>query len=216
MSDDANNSQGNTGAGNGSDGGDGGGEFLSTIQNEELRANESLKDFKDVDSLAKAYLETKSAIPAVPEKTDGYQIDIPEGVEVNKEQSDMFKTLALENKLTNEQYKAILEFDFARQNNFHKQLLKIRDDAVAEMKKEFGDMYNQNLALAQKTLKMFGAEDLARRADLGNDPDLFRFLTKVGGAISEDRINAGGSEGEGDTRPKTEDGRPMLKFKSMD
>lgn len=220
---DASKSQGDTGA------------FLASITDEGIRGNELLKDFKDSDSIAKSYIDLsksfndnkvtleqlQSTVPVVPEKPDGYQVEIPkevkEGGYFNEDDYSVFKTFAHENKLSNDQFQKIVAFDFARQKSVMDKFQKIHDEAVAGLKKEYGDKYDANLALAQKVLAAAGQKELAKRVDLGNDPGMFKLLVWVGQHISEDKLIATEEYGgDADTRPKDPDTKkPMLEFKDM-
>ncbi len=151
----------------------------------------------------------------MPEDVEGYKAEIPEGFEIDEADHGAFKEIALKQGLTNDQYQAMMQFDVARSQRIIKELNKERDDAVTEMKKEFGDGFDEKLQAAQKVLKLFKADDLADRVDLGNDPEFFRFLVNLSTAISEDKIEIRSGDREGGERPTGEDGKPILDFPSM-
>lgn len=212
--------QGTTGA---EDGGGQEASFLDGIQDEGLRGNESLKDFKSADDLAKAFVDLKGAQQVVPENIDAYEFEIPEdGVKIDEAGMNAFKQTALEAKLTSEQYKAVVGFRAAEIASAQKAAEKARDDAVKAMKKEYGAEYDAKLDAAQKVLLRFEAADILDVANpedaaksLGNSPALMRFLVKVSEAISEDTFERGGRSAEGDKMERDDAGRPILRFKDM-
>lgn len=209
MSENLDGGQGDTGAG--------GGEitsFLDGIQSEDLRGNESLTGFENLDGLAQGYIDLKTSQPVLPENEDGYQIDVPEGMTVDQADFGLFKEQALQMGLTNDQYQNVLKFDFARNARIAKNHQEAQDKAVAELKLELGDKYDESLATAQKVLRLSGQEGLAAM-ELGNNPELFRLLNWVGDKISEDQLETGVGGGSTDTRQKDDSGRPVIQYKNM-
>lgn len=209
MSENLDGGQGDTGAG--------GGEitsFLDGIQSEDLRGNESLTGFENLDGLAQGYIDLKTSQPVLPENADGYQIDVPEGMTVDQADFGLFKEQALQMGLTNDQYQNVLKFDFARNARIAKNHQEAQDKAVAELKLELGDKYDESLATAQKVLRLSGQEGLAAM-ELGNNPELFRLLNWVGDKISEDQLETGVGGGSTDTRQKDDSGRPVIQYKNM-
>lgn len=108
---------------------------------DEYKGNPALKDFKDINSFAKSYLDTKSLVGkvkigvptkdskpeeiaefykqlGVPEKADLYEIKkpekLPEGVEFNEAEAKEFSNLAFDLKLTKEQVQKLQEYDLGR------------------------------------------------------------------------------------------------------
>jgi len=198
--------------------------FLDSVTNEDLKGNESLTDFKSADDIAQAYVDLKGSLPQVPDSVDSYEFETPEGVEPVMDEAGMnaFKDLALENKLTPDQYKAVVGFRAAEAQAQMKAINEARDNAVNEMKKEWGDDYDANLDKAQKVLSRFEAEGLLNVESpdeamkfLGNSPLLAKFLVKVADSISEDNTGDTGGSNQGDPRQRDDAGQPVFKFKDM-
>ena len=50
----------------------------------------------------------------------------------------------------------------------------------------------------------------------GDNPQVIKFFAKMSALLSEDAFNKPGTGGGAPSKPRTEDGRPMLKFPSME
>jgi len=198
--------------------------FLDSVTSEDLKGNESLTDFKSADDIAQAYVDLKGSLPQVPDSVDAYEFDIPEGVDSGIDEAGMnaFKDLALENKLTSEQYKAVTGFRLAEIAAETKAINEAKNKAIDEMKKDWADNYDANIDKAQKVLQRFEAEDLLTVESpeegikfLGNTPALAKFLVKIADSISEDNTGDTGGSNQGDPRQRDDAGQPVFKFKDM-
>jgi len=207
--------QGDTGAESG-DSGNEGATFLDSIANEDLRGNELLSGFEDVDTLAEDYVKLKGDAPVIPEKAEDYTIsDDHKDVFQDEEAVNGFRAVALEAGLTQQQYDALLKFEAGRAASW----LKSAQDKQAEAKKALQDKYGDELDAkikgAIKVLEATGSKDLMERADLDQDPNFLRHLVTISELISEDKLETGGTGGGDDSRPLGEDGSPRLKYSSM-
>ena len=63
------------------------------------------------------------------------------------------------------------------------------DEAVGKLKKEWGDKFDANVASAKRVLRKFGDPEITAHLEqtgLTNDPVLVKFLSKIGGAMTDD------------------------------
>jgi len=218
--------QGDTGA-DGGDGGDNGGDngvggepqptFLDSIQSEDLRGNEHLQDFDSPDSLAEKYVELRNSQPVIPETADGYEMEIPEGIKLDEEDFGNFKQTAHDLKLSNEQWEAVVMFDHNRMAKWVEQQEANVKEAQAELTKEWGGKFDENISKANEVLKKTGFEDLGQTVELASNAQFAKFLFHIGNTISEDKLTLGDPKGQGDPRLKDDAGNAMLDFSnSMD
>ena len=206
------NGQGQTGA----DGEGGQTSFLDGIKSEELKGHEAIKGFSDLDSLAQDYVNIKAnQPPALPENTEAYVYDAPEGIEYNQEAGNAFKQFALESKLTPDQYKGIMDFQTKIIQQGIEQINKQGEEAVARRRTDLGAKYDAAVENTHKAMAAFGAEDLINDPSFANDDRVFNMLSKIGAALSEGKLNSGGTTIRQEPK-KGEDGRPMLHFPSME
>lgn len=224
MTIDGDGSQGDTGAagtngGDNGNGGDGGSQttFLDTIQNEDLRGNEFLKDFDSPDSLAEDYVKLRTSQPVVPENADGYKADLPEGTILDENDFNEFKTHAHELGLTNDQWEAMIKYDHARNQKWQAEQEQAVKDAEAELTKEWGGKYQENISKATEVLDKAGFKDLGDADFLATNTQFAKFLFHLSTIISEDKLHLGDRKPEGgDTRKLDDAGKPMLNFPDME
>lgn len=140
------------------------------------------------------------AQPKAPEAYEDFKM--PEGVQVDTEALTEFAPLAKELNLSQEQAQKLVDL-------YAKAVVKGGDQQVqawnavvdkwtAELKAdaEFGGgNLKANTGMAVKALKQFGTPELRQYLDqtrIVNNPELFKFLARVGKAISEDKALDGG------------------------
>lgn len=195
-----------------------------------FRDNPSIAKFGgDVNKLAKSYLSLESlmgqgrvVIPkdeadreawtaydkafGVPEKEDGYQLTAPQGVELAE-----FKKIMRENHISPSVAQKLLDAHLGEFERVDAQIKQQREtarqNAEAELKKEWGLKYAENMQTANSTLKkLSGSEaDYQYFVDLiGNDTKFIRLLNNIGSKLSEGSL--GGLEGQasGFTRTPSE------------
>ena len=199
--------------------------FLNDLVGEELGGNETLSglELTSGGDLANKYLELntsfeemKSSQPAgAPENVDAYTFEIPEGLPIDEAAMGVFKDYALEKGMSVQRYQDVMNFEMTRTQALQKQLKAKAEEGIAAQKAEHGDNYEPMLNKINKVLLTVGGEDLVKRLDVGNDPDVFNFMAKIGEMISEDSFEAGGKGGKPDPRPKDELGKSRLKFEDM-
>jgi len=148
-------------------------------------------------------VKTEPVIKA-PEK---YEFKAPEGSMIGTEVLGSFETMAREFDLTQDQaQKLITDVTPLLAKQQQARLVEIANGWAAESKadKEIGgDKFDANMAIALKSVDTFGTpglKELLKTSGLGANPDVLKFLYKVGTKLSEDTHVSSGrrpSEGKG-------------------
>lgn len=128
---------------------------------------------------------------------------MPEGVEIQGEALEEFKTLAKELNLSQKDAQRLADLGAKQASRLAEQPSQILAEARVEWEKqarndkEFGGQaVEANLATAKKALDAYGTPELKtllRESALGNHPDVIRLFYRVGKAMSEDSMVRGGS-----------------------
>ena len=199
---------------------------------EDLRENDHLKGIDNLGTLAKNFVDLRSSQPVLPESADQYGIDYPSDFPDNMRDTDTlsaFKTLAHELGIPADTAKKIFDFDISRSIAAQSKALDLEKEketkaveaktaAETELKTNWGDSYDANLALTLKAVEAFGGPDFKKHLDdtgLGNHPLMIKTFHAIGKAMSEDTLHASEGNLKG-SRPTDDAGRPMLKFPSME
>lgn len=160
-----------------------------------------------------------------PESPDAYTFDrpkLPEGVTYDEEQEKSFRAYAHEQGLSQGQAKAM--YDLYHQNvnkayeEYASQVVKAKEEAETALKKEWGVQFNGNVERARRTLQTFADEATIQFFEvsrLGDNPVIVKLFSKIGEALSEDKL-VDGSPAMDKERERTQAGRPMLDFPSME
>lgn len=183
---------------------------------EDLKANEVLKGFKDQADLAKAFLETRGKVPAVPENVDGYQVQVPEGHPIDPNFMGSVKKAALDAGLSQEQFAKIAAGYIAIEQGYMSEAARAQEEGLTKLKQEWGSQYDANIELTQRTIARFASKDEAQwllNVGLERSPVLLRIFQKVGTAVSEDKFVEGGSPPAAAKRV-SDAGNPILNFEA--
>lgn len=147
--------------------------------------------------------DTKAAAPEVPES---YELQMPEGIELDKASAEEFTTIAKELKLDQAAAQKLADIaakQAQRQVEAHTKLVESWVESVKADKDIGGDKLEENLGIARKALDTFGTpelRDVLNASGLGNHPEVIKAFVKAGKAISEDKFVAGAPKGS-DTDP---------------
>jgi hypothetical protein len=142
--------------------------------------------------------DTTATNTEVPES---YDLQMPDGIELDKAAADEFTAIAKELKLdqTAAQKFADIGAKMAqRQIEAHAKLVETWTEQVKTDKELGGDKLDQNLGIARKAIDTFGSpelKELLNSTGLGNHPEVVKLAFKVGKAISEDGFVAGKAPG---------------------
>jgi hypothetical protein len=148
--------------------------------------------------------DDKGTAPEVPE---AYDLQMPEGVELDKAAAEEFTAIAKELKLdqTAAQKLADIGAKMAqRQQEAHAKLVETWTEQVKTDKELGGDKLAENLGVARKAIDTFGSpelKELLNSTGLGNHPEVVKLAFKVGKAISEDGFVAGKAPGNASNDP---------------
>lgn len=183
----------------------------------DLKENQTLKQFKDVGSLAKSYLHAnsligkKGIIPPGEKATeeemnqfytslgrpsfDKYEVKAPEGAEVNKAAVDWFKENAYKLGLLPKQAQGLLEqylqFESSQIGEKVKNVEIEQKNQLDGLKKEWGQGFNKQVAMARLAVKELGGEEFTSYLEttgLGNDVSVIKFMANVGKLLGEDKL----------------------------
>lgn len=178
---------------------------------EEIRGEESIKNFKDVADLTKGFIETKKLVGSAtkipkadakpeewdafhaklgrPESADKYEIKVPEGAKWDDATDVKVKELFFKAGLPPRQAQALVDGYNAMQTEQLAAYAKSLESGVEELKKD--PNFAQNVATAAATVKEFGPEGFAEFLDnpmmgnLGNHPLLVKFAINAGNRIAQ-------------------------------
>ena len=194
---------------------------------EDLRESEHLKDVKDPENLARYYVDLKKDYLAPPETADGYEFEKPEGFMASDEELAQLKSVAFENGINQKQFAKIMEFNVTSQKQAFEKLNQTiaakQQEGEKALKTEWGTEYEKKLESAKSVLNHEKVADpefkkFLEDTRLGDNPQVIKFFAKMSELISEDAFNKPGTGdgAESDNRHRTDDGRPMLTFPSME
>lgn len=140
----------------------------------------------------------KEEPPKPPAEPTKLELKLPEGSLLDAAHLEKTVAFAKERGLSTEQAQAIVERDHANLAAFVEsqktQLSQQGERWLTEAKadKEVGgDAFPKNVELARRVVEKFGNDSLKRALDdslLGNNPEVVRFLTRIGKAMSEDQF----------------------------
>jgi hypothetical protein len=167
----------------------------------------------DLEGLKSSYLATKQALPAVPETADQYKFDFPEGWPLDEADIKLQREMAKSAGLTQAQYEQIAKHDVARLANAAEAEAKKHAEAVATLRKEWGQKYDGNLTLAKKAAEAWFGKGVGDLLEHETNPAIIKGLYAIASKMGEDTLRQGGAPEAG--RPVGSDGRPRLAFKSM-
>ena len=138
---------------------------------------------------------------------------VPEGVELDAELLGEFKNVAKELNLPQDAAQKVTDLGVKLAQKWAAESQQATSEMFADWKgraetdKEFGgDALPANLAVAKKAVDQFGTPELRELLDvhrLGDNPEIIRFMFRVGKAISEDTFVAGGKSSPAQDAAKT-------------
>jgi hypothetical protein len=176
---------------------------------EDLRGAKSLSNFKDVNDLAKSYLNAQALIGkriqdmgpedlahinhlrGVPQSPDAYSLP----AELQPEAVDWYRKAAMEAGLSQEQARKLSE-NFIMNNRLaaEKQQQQIQlqhTNWINDLKQEFGSAFDQRIDIAKRAVDAFGGQELKQllnETGLGNNPVVVKMFAKIGANILEDQL----------------------------
>jgi len=136
-----------------------------------------------------------------PEAYEAFKM--PEGVQLDEEITTEFQGLAKELNLPQETAQKVADLGAKMADKWAAKQQEQIQAAVADWAKQTqadaeigGDALGANVTTARKALDTFGTPALRKLLNdsgLGNHPEVIRFTTRVGKAMSEDKVVTGGA-----------------------
>jgi len=155
--------------------------------------------------------ETKDEPQGAPEAYEPFTV--PEGVELDAEVLGDFQGIAKELNLPQDAAQKLTDLGIKLAQKWSSEGEQAANTMFtdwksrAETDKEFGgDALPANLAVAKKAVDQFGTPELRELLDvhrLGDNPEVIRFMFRVGKAISEDTFVAGNKTSPAQSAAKT-------------
>ena len=187
---------------------------------DEIRADKSLENIKDIEGLAKSYVHAQKLVGSdkipVPNKfatekdwdavyeklgrpadATGYKYDLPEDQKIDeaslKNFSDQAHKLGLLPGQANGMVKFYNEMTAASLQESETTAVAAREASSIELKKEWGQAFDQKISQAANLAKSVGATELfnANMADgtkLGDHPIMIKAFADLAGKMGEDNI----------------------------
>ena len=147
-----------------------------------------------------------------PADANGYELTMGEGVDADDGMVEWFKKTSHDVGLSGPQAQKLLtaynEMQGSRTQLATDAVAQTRNEAELELKREWGQAYDQRIGYASAVLANFEAEDMAelRMSDgslLGDNPAVVKLMSKVGQFIAEKtgEDSFAGSKGSGVMAP---------------
>ena len=175
-----------------------------SVVNEELRKDPSLT-FKNVNDLAKSYIETKKLVGGIkkaPEKAEDYKFtqlqnlhpgmkNIPE---TQKILAGIFHEAGLHNEaadIVQSKVLTLLSGSLTKQEEMRKAK---NQEVETALRADWKENYDKNKDTIEKILTRAGAGDLAK--SIGSDPVTLKAMHKITALLSEDSVGKLGDSGD--------------------
>ncbi len=142
-------------------------DFLDQITDQEIKDSKSLSNFKDINGLAKSYvnLERKLGSPKEPENynPDDYTYNLPKDYEANSDLMGLVKDKSIELGIKPEAFKQLVETFTGKESEILQQSKLDNETKInnlqESLKQDWGNSYDTNLKIAEDTFKRFATED---------------------------------------------------------
>ena len=191
---------------------------------DDLKAEESLKLFKDVPSIAKSLIHAqkqfgadKMAVPTkysseqdwnqiyqklgLPQKVEEYNIEVPKDLGFEGERLAELKVAAHKAGILPKQLQALMAFHEADTKKvLHSSQEKVNkdlEDAKNQLKQEWGAAHDKNLAQAKFVIKTLNDPKLVEFLEtsrLGDHPQMVKVFAKLGEMLGEKKVEGLGAE----------------------
>lgn len=180
---------------------------LVDILGDEFKEAKALQSFKDVNDLAKSYLNANSllgkrlsdmkpediavlnSLRDIPLNKDDYVFADDVGADL----TEIYKNISIKAGLTKEQAKIISDSFVELQRVESEKISADMDTNIInwhnELKKEFGDAYDKRIDVAKRGLNAFGDDglkQLLKDTGLHQHPAMVKLFAKVGKELLED------------------------------
>jgi len=140
-----------------------------------------------------------------PKSAEDYRIeageDVPDEVKFGQEDLTFYKEMAhglgLNQYQLSQAMSKIEERESTKWKAFSEGNDKKRDQAVGELRAEWGEAYDRNVEIAQKAVSAFGGEEAKaffNESGLGNHPAMIKMMVAAGKNIGEDRLLSTGTK----------------------
>lgn len=170
-------------------------EFMKKV--ESVPGITRLPDEKDSESVKAFYSKLGR-----PSTAEGYKFTVPEGIKLDDDATNVFKSVAYNAGLTNKQAEALVMFDVQRNQELIKAIDAGRNQSEVALKKEWGTEYDTRIDLAKGLLTHFenkfpdAAKELKTTA-VGNNPIVLMALAELSKVYKESNIIKGESTAGG-------------------
>lgn len=127
-----------------------------------------------------------------PETADGYELNVPQGYEnYSEDLSAWFRQEAHAAKIpaamAQRMHDSFVERMMGQENDMVLDQQRTFEEWNGELKKEYGNAYDEKVGLARRAVRAFGSEELTGLLDesgLGNHPEMIRAFAKIGAELS--------------------------------
>ena len=137
---------------------------------------------------AGAYIKDFQSKHGAPEE---YEINAPDGYELNSDEVERVKVVAKELGLSNQQLQSMVKYDLKRNVALREAQKAALTKAETDLKADWGNEYNDNLRTAKEGMRRVFDDDFINfleSSGLGNHPEMIKGMHKLGIATSEDSI----------------------------
>jgi hypothetical protein len=180
---------------------------------DELKADATLSNIKDLESAAKTLIHQQkmlgSRIPLPktdeerselytklgrPENASGYKVEIPQSHQgyFKEDQVNEFRNVAHQIGLNNEQVNALINYQMKSidndVNNEPSRLAIAKQETENALKQEWGLEYDKNIRSAQRALDVYGDPEMKElmNGEAGNHPAVIRLFSRLGKEVTEE------------------------------
>ena len=188
---------------------------------DDLKSAKSMASINSVEDLAKGFVNAQSVIgrrfedltpeqrsqyysdQGRPQAAEGYELETPEGLQVDPAVSDWYKNAAFERGLDNETASGLyndylqMEAEKVAQEDQLKQIQA--DNDFKQLKQDFGPAFDERVTLANRALTEFGGDEAVQKlaeAGLSNNPTVVKMLANAGMMLAEGKFTEGSSTGK--------------------
>lgn len=190
---------------------------------EEFKSEPSLSHITDIKTLAKSYVNAQKLIGkdkivlpgkhgtdeewrgvfhklGLPEKFEEYKIEVDKESGFDENFLAEFRQEAHGSNILPNQAEKLLKWYSGKVKGIASEQEKSEkiktEEGINKLKQEWGEGFGKQVQTARLALKEFGSPELVKLMDsgLGNNPEVIKFMAKIGATLSEDKLIDAGVE----------------------